>query len=312
MLAMKLLGRIVLPLALLGVLLAGCQHGHEMAERREVPELVAIGAWNIYWLGPSERTPREKRSPEDFATYILQAGVSILALQEIGDSPGPGVRNHTLDATFKAIAQRGAGDWDYRLFDTTQSGRNQLTGIAWDRRVVQAVGEPFDLGTPVGVRTEHDATLWDRRPQAMKFSLGSGKTDLVIIPVHMKANRPGMTHAAHRGLETDELVGRLQAVQKHFADLDIIILGDFNTLQGNERTVQKLQSAGWRDLNAKDLGTYKGRNPFDRAFVPATQPEFTDHFVVHKPRDMGEVEFEQRLSDHYMIVTKMRVIADDD
>src|SRR4051812_21723177 len=57
---------------------------------REPPvpkNVLRIGSWNLAWLGPSNHTPAERRSPEDLARYIARSGAAVIALQLDGESP---------------------------------------------------------------------------------------------------------------------------------------------------------------------------------------------------------------------------------
>ena len=65
--------------------------------------------------------------------------------------------------------------------------RGQHLGIAWRSDRAKMVGEPFSI--PVGKHETFGNKFWERRANAIKFSFGEGKTDVVLIPVHLKSNR---------------------------------------------------------------------------------------------------------------------------
>jgi hypothetical protein len=153
----------------------------------------------------------------------------------------------------------------------------------------------------------------------MKFSAGAGKTDFVLIPVHMKSNlvppqHPNLDVKAQRAYEAKALVERLPAVRAHFGnEQDIVILGDTNIKNAAEPAVATFVAAHFRDLNAADASTYAHGEaaPFDRIFVPADQPEFkySRQYVV---RAADADRHEYLVSDHFLVTTAIRVLADDD
>ena len=130
----------------------------------------------------------------DIASYIKSSGVNVLALEEIyaeknGDKKP---RNDTLDNVVKILSSDGA-KWKYTLFRSPKSKAvSKLTGVMWNEEVVKPIGEPIPLKIPAG------SFRGKGKPTAMKFSAGKGKTDFIIIPVHMKSNR------AKRGESEDE------------------------------------------------------------------------------------------------------------
>jgi hypothetical protein len=156
----------------------------------------------------------------------------------------------------------------------------------------------------------------------MKFKSGEGKTDFVLLPVHLKSNVDG-NFRPHREAEAKELVKHLGEIsQKWPGEKDIVILGDFNFLVDKGMAVEKareiLVEAMFRDLNANNEGTHigSGKAPFDRFFVPI-QPEFdqSKQRVVReflKLKNLKDETFTAKYSDHLMIVTEMRVMNDDD
>lgn len=269
---------------------------------------VKVGAWNIENLG-------ERQIGQDapaLAEHLRLAGVDVLALEEIHDTDaGNARRNGKLDQVFALLNQQPGQDWDYVLFaNRDQTDTSQLCGVAWNRERVTRVGEPFRI--PV-VDTPGDGfNSWDRHPHALKFSAGNGLTDFVVIPVHMKANT-APTARSQRAAEARELAAQLAGVRTRFRDSDIIIIGDTNCLNSNETALSVLAQAGFVDLNARDLNTFAtgGAAPFDRALVPSGQQEFRfsrQYTLVPSDRQAHN----RALSDHFLILTTLRVMTDDD
>lgn len=278
-------------------------------------EVLKIGSWNIEHYGKNKKGGQ---NPGDVADYIALAGVDVLALQELYDTDHmKGTRrNAALDATISALNKNKGHDWEYLMFpNRQQNDSSQLCGIAWNKARVTRDGDPFKI--PMIAKSTFN--LWDRHPHALKFSAGTGKTDFVVIPLHMKATKFPPTPQdllnaqQQRHEEALALVGALAEVKKHFNDEDIVILGDTNCRGAEEEAVKAFVSGGFRDLNAKDLSTYVSeiRTPFDRIFVPKGRPAFASSrqygLIAADQRD-----HDRRLSDHFLVVAAIAIVDDDD
>jgi hypothetical protein len=285
---------------------------------RQDPNLpLRIGAWNIEWLGePQNRSGparNHQQSPEDLADYILAAGVDVLGLAEIRqDDPAGGMTSSILTAALERVGAQTTGSWRHRLFPA-RSGRNQLCGVAWDTTRVVAVGDPVLVPTPQQ-HSSQGKPLWSRPAYGQAFSAGPDLTDFVVVVVHLKSDFGG-DFAEHRGEEAHWLLAGLpQAVR----DPDILIIGDLNCDRHDEPAIRTLVAGGFVDLNAADQATHWRFGPLDRALVPADQPEFAAGplEVFSTPylesRGLSAEEFKVRFSDHYLVVTELRVLPDDD
>lgn len=183
-------------------------------------------------------------------------------------------------------------------------------------------------------KPEASTVILSRWPYAAKFSAGPGKTDFVLVPVHLKSNIGGAATAEARAYEVELILEGLKNIQTQHADKDLVILGDSNMLLANEAAGTAFQSAGLKDCNAKDVGTHigfrKGQKwaPFDRVFVMADQPETKAScpssgdgkgpldFKIVRPTDWKEgttpSQFVKALSDHMMVRTGICIQKDDD
>jgi hypothetical protein len=280
-------------------------------------ETIRIGAWNIEWLGSAFRRPDDAkgvaRLPEDLATYILAADVDILGLEEIRIDTDDGSDTNTIvrDA-LRIVEQKRGGRWEHRLFPT-RYGTDQCCGIAWDTTKVSLVGEPRIIAKPEG-RSSQRKTLWARPPRGVTFTTGEGKTDFIVVVIHMKANYRGK-FARHRAEEAIRLTKRLPVV---CADPDVVIIGDANCRSHDEQAIKVMAEAGFVDLNSDDMATHVRYGPLDRALVPADQPEFSRRsFEVLSDAYLATHEltaetFRIEYSDHFMVITEIDVMPDDD
>ncbi|HEX8877894.1 MAG TPA: endonuclease/exonuclease/phosphatase family protein [Phycisphaerales bacterium] len=283
---------------------------------------ITIATWNIEWLGnPSQRSGEAKgvaQDPADLAEAIKRSGTAVVALQEISPTgtPGPGdtPRSNELDA----VAAKLGTDWSYLLFPS-RSG-DQFTGFLYNAAVVSLVpdreGEAWRVPVPTR-RSSQGSGLWVRPPTAVKFSAGPGKSDFVLIVVHMKADFDGR-FARHREEEARALAALLPDVRRVFKDEDVLVLGDTNMTDDNEPAEKIYENAGLKDLNTANAGTHWRGGGTDKIFVPTTQAEFAASAfrVINHDRVLGRTmspaAYKRRFSDHYMVTTTIQVQDDDD
>lgn len=271
-------------------------------------DYIRVGSWNIENLGDR----RCGQHPKALVEHLMLASVDILALQEIHDTDNKAetYTNYKLSSALKELNQIDGHDWEYELFpgrDTQETAR--LTGVAWNKARVQKVGESFRIP----VEYAHEET-WKRTPYAAKFTRGEGKTDVVVISIHQKSNRPipGIETEVLRQKEAEALVAKLPLVKAKFgAEEDIIIVGDTNCLSDDEPALAAYKIAGYRDLNKMDRQTYAIRTaPFDRFLLP-DQDEFryTKQYILNPAHEEAH---DADLSDHFLILAAIKVLSDDD
>lgn len=286
---------------------------------------VAIGAWNIQWLGNPEMRPGKLKGlaqkPEDLADYILQSKVDILALEEVSDNDGDpdSHTNKTIATVQKILDEQTKQSWKHMLMPSPAApdkDTRQLCGVLWNTGKVSQVGNIFQIPVPVATQ---ESEIWKRHPHGIMFSFGKGKTDIVLIPVHMKSNRNGVPFGRkRRTIEAKTLMQKIDVLQDHFQDKDIVILGDTNIMKNTEPAVNIFKAFGFKDLNSPDDATHASGAPFDRFFVPDDQPEFLgstqdvfDEAYLSK-NCIVRADFVRRFSDHFMVTMKVKVLADDD
>ncbi len=280
-------------------------------------QTVRIGAWNIEWLGvPGNRRnvgTNVAQNAADIADYIIASDVVILGLEEITENGTTPNTNKTMINALAIVQQRTGQSWRHVLFP--KNGRDQHIGVAWNSTRATMVGLPRRIDVPADVQGIH---IWDRVPHAVKFSFGNGRTDIVVIVLHMKANTGGQPPPRRkRELEARALVDKLPALRSALRDEDIVLIGDSNISDSNERADQIYRTAGFRDLNSANHGTHLDGGALDRAFVPnqsefngAEQVIFDEEYLV--PKNFSRSKFRRRFSDHFMTITRVTVMNDDD
>lgn len=283
---------------------------------------VRLGTWNIEWLGNAEKRKKPAQKAGDLAKYILASKVDLLGLNEIthdgaGDNPRT---NQTLTDALQIVRKESGKEWKHLLFPSEDPGqKDQLCGVAWNTEAVKLVEKPFRVPVRRGPATHKDA--WRRQPHAVKFSFGEKKTDVVLVPLHMKSNAGGgITQMSKIRAEEALMLSRgLAALQNQFQDDDILLIGDLNCLIADEPALQRFRSVGLRDLNRSDELTWIKERiydpaPFDRILVPEEQPEFRacKFHVFREHPFASEKEYRERCSDHYLVYTEVVVMEDDD
>ena len=275
-------------------------------------QTIRVGSWNIEQLGsPGSRFGDAKdvaQDPKDLADHIKNAGVDVLALQEIGDKLDPGRKSPTLNATFDRLNTGGA-NWTYTLTaNKNLNDKSQLTGVAWNRTKVRQVGSPFRFTITPG---SNNFNHWDRHPSAFKFrALGGNNTDFVVVSLHMKAGSRS-NNRTQRAEEAQALADRLAAFRATFQEDDIILIGDTNVRSLSEAALSTITGQGFVDLNASGLTTVPwGNVPFDHIFLSTGEAEFAG--ATMKRVVTNNTDERKKLSDHFLIYTDIKVLADDD
>ena len=298
-----------------------------------------IGAWNIEHFG--EPGSQGKQDPADLASYIAKADVDVLALEEIAaDSthPAKGRRSTRLDQVMSLLGGV-KGTWDYVLLDKRLGESNpntQLTGVMWNTSRVshlQTFRLEFEVDPKVEasiakkIKSTDPKVIWRRWPHAVWLSAGEGKTDFFLVPLHMKSNRDKGDTPSARAYEVQLLLSALKALSQKTGEQDIILAGDTNMKRGTEPAGVALGASGYRDCNARDLGTYLESTPFDRIYVLEAQPEtkmscpknpkgdaldFIRFLATDWRPGMKKEDFVASMSDHVLVRTAVCVMKDDD
>jgi hypothetical protein len=136
----------------------------------------------------------------------------------------------------------------------------------------------------------------------------------------MKSNVNGeaLGKCRRRG-EARTLARALPRVRQTFADQDLVLIGDTNMLNASESAASVFRDAGFHDLNSDDATTrWTGHSPFDRVFTPTGQNEFMpqqqevfgDGFLA--AFGITRAQFKRRFSDHFMVITEVKIVSDDD
>lgn len=209
------------------------------------PDDIVIGAWNIEWLGkPASRSgiaKNRQQKAEDIAEYIQTGEVDILAVEEVcDDNPNGKLDNSTLGETVTILNGRPNNDWRYHLFPKKNpENETQCVGLMWNQKKVKPEGAFKSSTIPDSV---DGVNVWDRGVHAAKFRLAQGKTDIVVIPVHMKSNVGGVYKTREqRAREAEFLIAEITKLRTVYSDEDFVILGDTNVKRRMSRQSPRSQ-----------------------------------------------------------------------
>ncbi|MDC8004284.1 endonuclease/exonuclease/phosphatase family protein [Aureisphaera galaxeae] len=273
-----------------------------------------VGCWNIEHYGKS--TDDNDENEYALAEHIELSGVDILALQELYITDSTNMENRHLRKALDLIEEHTGNSWEYEIFPNKNAGdKSQLCGVAWNTARVTKE-ETYKI--PVKTHVMHEGKrlgLWDRTPHAVKFATEPGKTDLVVIPIHMKSN-VGRRHEVilKRKYEAETLIDNIGNVVDKLNDKDIVILGDTNCKSRSEEAIQAFVKGGFEDLNEDDIPTFVRGNeaPFDRIFIPQSEERkafwYSRQYIL---RAASPLAHDTYLSDHYLIKTMVKIRSDD-
>lgn len=273
-----------------------------------------VGSWNIEHFG--RHTDENTENAYAIAEHVELAGVDILALQELYVTSEEGLKNEHIEKSLRLIEEHTGDEWDYDIFpNRSRSDRSQLCGIAWN---ASRVTKERTYEIPVETRARYEGKtiwLWDRKPHAVKFLTEEGKTDLIVVSLHMKSN-VGKRNVVMRTRyeEAKTLMAQMDHVAETLGDRDIVLIGDTNCKARSEDAIQAFIGAGFDDLNEDDTPTYvKGRAPFDRIFVPRGEERapflYSRQYILTSASPLAH---DTHLSDHYLIKTMVKIRKDDD
>lgn len=176
--------------------------------------------------------PLDERPQHPSLGYLRQTNICDLeAVIEGLDAAVLGVAEIRDARRFPPILRRAGGGRRYQLVQSRQGGSTgQRLAIAWDERVLEAIGNPMEID---------EVTLGQDLRPAFGVRLRSRfepEVELMVIQVHLKSSPSGyqVRLAQHRALlewiRRETGAGRVDR---------LIVMGDFNTTGGADRSVRR-------------------------------------------------------------------------
>ena len=158
-----------------------------------------------------------------------------------------------------------------------------------------------------------DGTSWAKLPRALKFGVQEGLTDFVVMPVQLEPKRIGEDClAGKRGDEAQDLPRLIGEAQRFFGDMDVIVIGDTDCVRDDEDQLAEFGAERVLDVRVGDIDAFvDAKSAYDRVMVPKDQPEFrsTQWYALLEAETQKP---ERPLSDHFLVLSPIRILADDD
>jgi Endonuclease/Exonuclease/phosphatase family len=196
-----------------------------------------LATWNIRDFD-SNKFGHGPRLPESFH-YIAEvvSWFDLVAVQEV---------NRDLAALHKLMGLLGR-DWDYLVTDTTEGsgGNEERIAFVFDRRRVtfrNVVGEVVLPGSRIGGEGEGGGLQFARTPFVVAFQAGWFKFNLCAVHIFFGADSGAKLQ--RRVEEIRELAAFFAKRQERELE-DFILLGDFNIVSPQHKTMEALEGQGF-------------------------------------------------------------------
>jgi len=279
----------------------------------KLDESLNLATWNIREFG---KKARRKAALHYIAEILGQ--FDLIAVTEVRDN---------LSDLEKVLAILGPY-WRavYSDFDTDRAGNRERIAYVYDKRAVTFTGLAAEADTPVKKDKksgEYIPTItWWRSPYIASFR--AGNFDFILLAAHIRWDSSGGKASRTRALKALAKWVNKRQREKHVADKDIIVMGDFNIPKTNDALFKAITGKGLRVPNAlRDIHTNLAKNKrYDQILHhPHFTKSFTDHGGVldfyrgnHRVLfpDLTKNKFTYQLSDHLPLWVQVNTDTDDE
>ena len=208
-----------------------------------------FATWNLMHFGNGGAYTRETESMMYIAEIIDH--FDLVAIQEVNDN---------LDALDALMRDHLGGAWDYIVTDTTEGGPGNSERLAfayrkskvWFRREAGEIVLPKgqEIAIPGSSETQKDHVQFARTPFAVAFQSGWFRFKLCTVHIFYGNASDTSAEMAQRRDEIREIASFLKARQvreqeAHGKAANYILLGDFNIVSPEHKTMEALESAGF-------------------------------------------------------------------
>jgi endonuclease/exonuclease/phosphatase family metal-dependent hydrolase len=202
---------------------------------RENVDALRVGTWNIRWFpqgcSPSEECEENATGIEWLACAIAWMDLDLLAVQELLDSEPARVQLATLTDKLNGLT---AGEWQSD-FQECGPPKSQHVGFLWNRRVV-SLSEFADVPDMNGASDDDQACAANLRPgrySRVKSATIEG-VDFHAVSVHFDSGTSNRDYQYRRTAASRIPFIEANGTPLLELDLDVIVLGDFNTMGREE------------------------------------------------------------------------------
>jgi len=285
-------------------------------------ETINIATWNIREFG---RKHRKKASIHLIAEILYQ--FDIIAMVELRDNL------YDLERVLQILGPY----WRvvYSDFNADAAGNRERMAYIYDKRAVTFTGLASEADPPKKKRTRTvngkkiteylPEITWWRSPFMASFR--SGNFDFIMLSVHIRWDSKGGETSRIRALEALANWVDKHIKEKHIADKDVILLGDFNIPNIDDPLFRAITSKGLRMPKAM-RGTHGSNLAKDKRYdqllhYPRRTSVFTDRggvldFYQSNYKNLlpgirlSKTEFTYQLSDHLPLWIQLNVDDEDE
>lgn len=258
---------------------------------KDAEENLLLATWNVRDLGKVNRRGFGERLPESYF-YIAEvlSRFDFVAVQEVNELN-----------EWQAVTEILGGDWDWIATDVTDprmGGNGERLTYLFDRRKVwfqNIAGEivlPANLLISANIKVEdpddEDETVeigqnevgkqFRRTPFTAMFQAGWSKFDICTVHIY---------YGKESGAELEERIQEIDRIATYFGERaetafederSLVLLGDFNVVGPEHRTMKALLDAGFEVPGVlQGLASNVGRDKFYDQIVFRTRPGDLDY-----------------------------------
>jgi len=278
-----------------------------------------IGTWNLEFFGgpPAMRSvfldggkrrelpARDEQDLQKIGAFIRELGVSVLAVQEIGN-----------EATLRALCQQIGPSWSLVLGTTggwTDGKALQAIGFLYDDARVELLWAEEMLDFP---REKDNLPIFHRVPVTACFKDRASGLDFRAVCVHLKAGKE-TNDQKKRSLEAAGLRDWLITLQaSKDEDQDIVVLGDFNSGYGTDaqKSLESSGAARYLPQRSAEPTIMHFDEPIDQiAPSPRFLEALPETFDAHGEAAQADKEtWRKTYSDHFPVTVTLKSERDDD
>jgi endonuclease/exonuclease/phosphatase family metal-dependent hydrolase len=223
-----------------------------------------LATWNIRDFD-SNKFGHGPRLPESFH-YIAEiiSWFDLVAVQEV---------NRDLSALQRVVSLLGR-DWDYMVTDTTEGsgGNEERIGFVFDRRRVAFRNVAGQIVLPLSRIGGEEGLQFARTPFVVAFQAGLFKFNLCSVHIYFGDDS---------GAKLQRRVDEIRELAKFFSKRqnreleDYILLGDFNIVSPQHRTMEALEAEGFvvPENLKKERTNLRGDKHYDQIALKVKQKQ---------------------------------------
>ena len=253
---------------------------------RDIEDTLLLATWNLRDFD-SNKFGHGPRVPEAFH-YIAEviSRFDIVAIQEVNDDLRP----------FKHVMSLLGPWWDYITTDLTagRGGNNERGTIVYDRRKVRFDNIAGEIVLPDNLLID-GSRQFARTPYIVSFKAGWFNFSLCTVHLYYGSSSG---EALERRIEEIKTIADFLADRAKRDDSNLILLGDFNIVSPEHRTMQALLESGFHVPTHLQQPTNAMRNKFYDQIAFRVREEELELAKYQNHNSSGVFEFYRSVFRH--------------